>query len=263
MNFGHEKKRVLILVKTYPVPSKNYTETVCTVGVTEEGKWIRLFPISYRYLKDDQQYPKYSWIEVYVTKAVGDNRIESFNPKMDSIKVIRPPLKGKNQWNEAKSLLLPLAANSLCELSQKRDGNISLGIFKPLAVTDFYWEKEASDWTEEEKQRLIQDSLFDIEKKPLEKTPYSFHYRFRCNEPTCTGHDITIIDWEIHQAFRSWRRKYGEKETLNNIKDKWLNTMLSPSRDTYFIVGTHHVFKTFIILGVFWPPEDYQNTLFN
>ncbi|HBQ27258.1 MAG TPA: hypothetical protein DD791_12750 [Syntrophomonas sp.] len=109
---------------------------------------------------------------------------------------------------------------------------------------------------------LIQQDLFGIEKKPLEKMPYSFHYRFRCDDENCSGHDITIIDWEIQQAYRSWLIKYGEDELLNKIKQKWLDTLCDPGRDTYFIVGTHHVFKIFIILGIFWPPKDSQLDLF-
>jgi len=47
MTWGYEKREILILVKTYPIPSKNYLETVCTAGVTDIGEWIRLYPVSY------------------------------------------------------------------------------------------------------------------------------------------------------------------------------------------------------------------------
>jgi len=40
--------RVLILVKSYPEISKTYAETVCTAGITEDGKWIRIYPLPYR-----------------------------------------------------------------------------------------------------------------------------------------------------------------------------------------------------------------------
>lgn len=260
MTWGYEKKKILILVKTYPSPSKGYVETVCTAGVTEEGEWIRLYPVSYRYLEDNQKYRKYSWIEVEAQKAENDNRIESYKPNLESITVVKTPLSSRLKWDEAKKLLLPIANKSLCELNQLKDKNISLGIFKPGTITDFYWKEEAPNWTDEEKHILIQQDLFGIERKPLEKMPYSFHYRFTCNEANCKGHDITITDWEIHQAYRHWLRVYKSKEdeVLQKIKEKWLNTFFSPGRDTYFIVGTHHVFKTWIILGVVWPPKDTQ-----
>jgi len=179
-------------------------------------------------LENDQQYPKYSWVEVEVTKALDDNRIESYKPRMESITVIRAPLGGKNQWDEAKSILIPKAQKSLCELMQLRDQNISLGIFKPLSINEFYWKKETPNWTEEEREILIQQDLFGIEKKPLEKMPYSFHYRFYCDDENCNGHDMTIIDWEIQQAYRSWLAKYGEDQVLYKIKEKWMDTLCGP-----------------------------------
>jgi len=66
-----EKKRILVTVKTYPTPAAKYTETVCTAGITEDGEWIRIYPIRYRMLDHDKQYSKFDWIEVEVEKRPG------------------------------------------------------------------------------------------------------------------------------------------------------------------------------------------------
>jgi len=60
----YELVRVLILVMTYPLPSRGYRETICTGGITEAGEWVRLYPIDYRYRPMSQQFRKYQWIEV-------------------------------------------------------------------------------------------------------------------------------------------------------------------------------------------------------
>lgn len=39
--------RVLITVKTYPIPSSKYDELVCTAGVTEAVDFVRLYPINF------------------------------------------------------------------------------------------------------------------------------------------------------------------------------------------------------------------------
>ena len=62
------KTRVLITVKTYPTISKKYDELVCTAGFTEDGNWIRLYPIPFRTLDYVNQYKKYDWVEVDLTK---------------------------------------------------------------------------------------------------------------------------------------------------------------------------------------------------
>ena len=51
-----ERRRVLIVVKTYPTPARKSVEVSCTAAVTEDGEWIRLFPIPYRFLTDSQRF---------------------------------------------------------------------------------------------------------------------------------------------------------------------------------------------------------------
>lgn len=63
------QKRVLITVRTYPVPAQKNIEVSCTAGVTSDGNWIRLFPVPYRFLDYDKRFTKYQWIDVSVTKA--------------------------------------------------------------------------------------------------------------------------------------------------------------------------------------------------
>lgn len=49
MRADYELTKVLITVLTYPHPSQQHQETICTAGITETGDWIRLYPIDYRY----------------------------------------------------------------------------------------------------------------------------------------------------------------------------------------------------------------------
>lgn len=58
------KTRVLITVMTYPLPSRNHLELVCTAGITESREWVRLYPVDYRYRPKGQKFRKYQWIEI-------------------------------------------------------------------------------------------------------------------------------------------------------------------------------------------------------
>ena len=42
-----EKKKILVTVKAYPEKSKRHGQVVCTIGITEEGEWIRLYPMPF------------------------------------------------------------------------------------------------------------------------------------------------------------------------------------------------------------------------
>jgi len=59
MQDGWQPKRVLILVRTYPTPAHKGIEVSCTAGVTDDGQWIRLFPIPYRYMAVETRFHKY------------------------------------------------------------------------------------------------------------------------------------------------------------------------------------------------------------
>ena len=72
------KRRVkaLILVRTYPTPARNGVEVSCTAAVTEDGQWLRLFPVPYRFLGlTDQRFRKYQWIDSTLRKrAMADRK---------------------------------------------------------------------------------------------------------------------------------------------------------------------------------------------
>jgi hypothetical protein len=105
----------LIVVRTYPVPAKKGVEVSCTAAITDKGEWLRLFPVPYRRLNDNQQFSKYQWIDVGVTKA-SDPRPESHKISQETIKIKSDVLPTTNDWQARKDVILPLKAESMCAL---------------------------------------------------------------------------------------------------------------------------------------------------
>ena len=92
-------ERVLILCKTYPSPSAKYAETSCVAGMTESGRLIRLYPVPFRLVADDQQFKKWQWITARFEKARDDHRPESHRVFVDTIACDADPLPaGKQGW---------------------------------------------------------------------------------------------------------------------------------------------------------------------
>jgi hypothetical protein len=46
------------------------------------------------------------------------------------------------------------------------------------------------------------------------------------------------------------------------VKKKYLDEMCHPSRDARFFMGTVFPYNTWVVIGVFWPPESRQPGLF-
>jgi hypothetical protein len=87
MRQGYTKEKNLIWGKTYAELSKKHIETVCTAGVLESGKPVRLYSITYRYLNDGQ-FTLYQWITADIQKNPHDTRPESYKIDCDSIRVV-------------------------------------------------------------------------------------------------------------------------------------------------------------------------------
>lgn len=73
------RKKVFITVKTYPTISYSYGELVCTAGFTEDGNFIRVYPIPFRKLENELKYIKYQWVEMDIEKNKSDFRPESYH----------------------------------------------------------------------------------------------------------------------------------------------------------------------------------------
>ena len=252
-----EKKRILITVKAYPNPSKKYGETVCCTGVElSSSQLVRLYPISYRDLDDKQKFKKYSIIEVDCSPSSDDRRPESFWVKSDTIEVIDWLDTEKGKWEKRKSIVLKLPVKSMCQVKKdSEDSDLSLGFIKPENIS-FEWEKHSLSDQKAREACYAQLSFFDKNKEAIEEIPFSFYYKFKCPGIfSCPEHKLSIIDWEIGQAYRNWRSKYQSEEIiLEKIQQQWLDITNTTKKDVYFYVGNMKRFRNiFMVLGVFFP----------
>jgi len=261
---GWTKKKVLITVRTYPVPAQKGVEVSCTAGIDSDGKWVRLYPVPYRSLDEDRQFVKYQWIKLGVTKARNDARPESYTPNLDSIS-LGEKLSTAGNWHARRKLIEPLMKPSLCAIQKERDERQfpTLGVFKPGRIDRLVIEQTAADWTDEQLLKLTQTlSLFA--RKPetqLEKLPFSFKYEFHCVDLTCPGHSLSCTDWEMGQSYRRWRRQYRDGwET--KFRQKYEREMIARF-DTHFFVGNIHQYpNAWIVVGIFYPLLEPMKRMF-
>jgi hypothetical protein len=249
-------KKACIVVKTYPIPAWNGIEVSCTAAITDDGKWLRLFPIPFRFLDEEKRFKKYQWVEVRVKRS-RDPRPESYTIDKDSIKILGEPVDTKGNWAARKSLVMPLSIASYCQAIRTRDaeGFPTLGVFKPRVIERLVIERDRENWTDEELAKLRQGDFFD-EGPPneLERIPFKFSYRFRCADNDCTGHTVMCSDWEMGQAYRDWRQKYGDGQWEEKFRQRFEHEMIN-TKDTHFYIGTvaQHP-ANWIIVGLFYPP---------
>ena len=260
-NMGWERRRALIVVKTYPTPARRGVEVSCTAAITEDRNWLRLFPIPYRFLADNQKFRKYQWVEADMQRS-DDSRPESHRVDVDSLEIVSNPIPTSDRWRQRKEFLFPLKAHCLCCLQkqQRADGAPTLGFFKPGEMTGFSIERDDEPkWTPRELAILNQGSMFEnAPSHALEKVPYKFYYSFRCDHAECNGHRLSCTDWELEESYRKWRREYGPAWEAK-FRELYETDMIF-NRDTHFYVGTVRLHpQSWIIVGLFYPPKEVKH----
>jgi hypothetical protein len=273
-----ERKRVLITVKAYPLPSRSYDELVCTAGITDEGEWIRIYPVPFRFLKDEGQYSKFQWVDIKLKKAKKDFRPESYSPADTSLEEmdIVETVDTSNKWSKRKQLVLengPKVYTSMTELIEdsKDPKNVSLATFKPTKITSLEFEEER-EWSEGLQKNLQQHDLFDErggkgDKDIVQKLPFKFYYKLldKNGKPS----RMMIEDWEIGALYwNCLKRADGNEETaLQKVREKYFDTFTNKN-DIHLFLGTtlkyhrRRMNNPFVIIGVFYPPKTDQISLF-
>ncbi len=159
-----EKIKLLVTIKTYPIPSAKYDELVCTAGVTEAGEFIRLYPVNFRELEYAKKYQKYQWMEVLAERHKGrDVRRESYRPETKSIRMLGEPIPTRaGSWDDRARFVLAKKSQSMEDLydQQERD-RTSLGIFKPSKINDFLMKPDSAEWKPSFLAELKQQRLWD------------------------------------------------------------------------------------------------------
>ena len=256
MQAPEEKKKALIVVRTYPTPAKTGVEVSCTAAITDKDEWLRLFPVPWRYLPEDQRFRKYEWVELSVTKATKDARPESYRLRQDGIKILSHLEPGK-EWQARKEIILPLRSHCLCCLAKQRNesGFPTLGLVKPKKIECLIIAPDSPTWTPAQLAILRQEHLFaEKPKRELEKVPFKFQYKFWCDESMCSSHTMTCTDWELGESWRKWSAEYG-KHWQSKFRQRYETEMIE-KYDTHFYVGTVHLHPgAWIIVGLFYPPH--------
>lgn len=247
----YEKRRVCVLVKAYPQPSKRYEETVCVAAVTEDHRLVRLYPVRFRHLKPEQRFDRFDWIELEMTKASEDPRPESYRVKEDSITIVKRGKQAKPE--ERAKLWVSSVVPSLTALheAQKTTGK-SLGIVRPDGGSVRFKYQPIAKADREEREALLevyraQQSLLEDSLKPLPAPEYAFRYQF-----TSAGHQhsMQIHDWEIQATYERYKRRYGSPDAALEKMVEYFE-QVAPERNLHLIMGNMHRSPwVFIIIGV-------------
>lgn len=244
------KEKILILVRAIPAKSKKYGETVCVAGINTNLEWRRLYP--FKFLKA-LSFKKRNVIWAEIEANDKDKRYESR-------KVIKHWL-AQNELVEdkkVKDLLQKIKNRSIAEIDKK---GASLGVMTPQ-IKNIKINIIDTNITEPQLKMLWFGDTVKIGQEELKRLPVEVSYIFTCEEPndcSCAKkpHELKIIDWEVNELYRNLVKKSIDKKIISEkIKQRFFDWMLK-ERDLHLILGTHNVFGTWIIIGIFYPKKAF------
>lgn len=273
------RKKVLLTVTTYPLPSRSYDELVCTAGVLEDGSWIRIYPVPLSFLVDLKKggkvnNVKYSWIELDLKRRTDDFRPESYSPVNYDFKDLKTGKRigTERNWRFRKEFCLENVYTNKAKLidDSKEPKNLSLASFKPAKILGLDIEEDTKEWKDEWLELRKQTDLFATIKpieKIIPKLPYKFFYRF--TDDSGKESKLMIEDWEIGALYwNCLRNAEGNKSiALKKVREQYEDNFIK-KKDIYLFLGTtkewhrRRANNPFVIIGVFYPKIETQLRLF-
>ncbi len=265
-----QRKQILVTVKTYPTLSKKYGETVCTAGICEDGSWIRLYPVPFRRLEEEEQYKKFDWLDCRVTRQTSDPRPESYRPDWADLQRVGH-IGTEDKWQERRRIVLDNGHvyTRLDEIiAAAKSNQMSLCVFKPKEILACVVEREEREWNPKKiaqmrgfysQTDMFEDNEWRKNFQIVDKMPYSFSYRFV--DAVGKESEMQILDWEICQLYWNCLRTSGgdERVAVAKVRQKYINDLLKT--DLHLFLGTTQRFHSvgvnpWVIVGVFPVPRD-------
>ncbi|MGB9929596.1 MAG: hypothetical protein ACPK85_14540 [Methanosarcina sp.] len=243
-----EKEEIAILVKATPEKGRVGEEehTVGVIGVNKNKEILRLYPLGFRYGVGSGNFRKNDLLEVAISKPEYDLRWES--RKVLSYTNLEKSLKER----EVKERILPLSTS----IERLNKEGSSLGIIKPEILNLEVKVNNIELYERQQYFNLIGDFL---EKGERSRMPVEVRYIFKCKgEKACRGHKIILLDWEFNEGIRRIIRENKELVTLEKEIPEYAFSIMK-EKEVYFVMGTHFIFGTWMIIGLYFPERGSKN----
>ncbi len=163
---------------------------------------------------------------------------------MGSVKVLN-----KVDDDEVRKVIKLHLSVNIGEIEQS---GASLGFIKPKLL-DYELNIESTEVMDE--QMEITEEGMGLQN--MVKLKQESIYRFVCQDKsgcTCLNqpHKMRIHDWEVNELYRNVIIRDKDHDVITaKMRQKWFDWM-KDERDTYFMMGTHHRWKNWLVVSVLY-----------
>lgn len=236
------ESEAVVIIKAAPQVGAKHKETVCCAAIDLYGKWLRLYPVSFRHLDEGRKFGRWDRIRFKWRLPKDDKRTESRRIDQDSLMIT-----GELRLSERERFLANLIVTSLDK--ERREGR-SLALLK-AEIIEFQYDRKPNEEIAGEKAKFdalhAQADLFNAKPLiPYNPAPYKFKYRYRTDDGSREG---ACQDWETEATFFKWSRDYGERKALEFMQSRFGEEY--PREGMLLAMGTHSQYPdTWLINGI-------------
>ena len=176
-----------------------------------------------------------------------DKRPESRKIDMNSVKVV-----SRADENEVRRIVKSHLSVNIAAIEES---GASLGFIRPK-ILDYECQVISTELTDQEDQTQLEGSGEPVQMIKLKQ--YSV-YRFECQmrqDCSCAKqpHRMDIHDWEANELYRNVVGRDKDPKVIKaKMRLKWFDFM--KTRDLYFMMGTHHRYKNWLVVSVLYPRQ--------
>jgi len=233
-------ERLFVIGKTAPEWSKKKRQLmICTVGITPDFEWRRLYPI---FIKDIENLHNFSWVDVKLsTKRLPDPRPETrkVSREPNHIKIVRQVTNPSvRKWYIEKCV-----QPSIERMKRKHR---TLGIVKPkidsieiAPITKKVEKKPQLPLTLWASTPYIARQVSKEKwKKEYAKKEFEVRFKFTCGEECEHKHNMKVLDMELFMLYQHLYRRWHDRENVFEKMHQAIEKEHS-KKDVYLGLGTH------------------------
>jgi hypothetical protein len=199
---------------------------------------------------------------VFPKKSQEDPRKESYKIDPESIQIEEAIPADKYGWFNRS---VPVFKNSYYSfnsveqlIAENRSKKTSMGFVKPASIERIYLEERPQEDYDtfirkmsENQDRRRQVPLFDevsvAELKSLRYLSQRFKIHWKCQDPGCKGHKMSVLDWELYELVRN----VGTEKAMEKLKQ----TVNLEQHSVGFFLGNFKLHPNNFAIGGIWYPK--------
>lgn len=219
----HIIPEAVILLRSAIEPRKPLAEAIYCAGVTPEGEWVRLSPLSFHRGQSARQLKRWDHVRFAVQQSATDGRPESRVVAKQSLAIV-----GECPPKHRQGLLAPLLVKSLADAVVHGH---TLALVEPQAAQFVVQRAAPADHAKEiaAHQKLVEAGQAESDHAPF---PYRFSYKFTLQG---TAAEASYQDVALNATLASLTKSYGEAQTVSRIMQLYGKTY--PQQGMYFVMS--------------------------